>query len=120
MNKALGAKDTLKSFRIVNHFSHNEKEYPLVKTLATLHRFFWQLYVFHSVKHLGDKEAAAAVGINPFFIRDTKSAAINFPQKKCEEILDELHHYDLRSKGMGNGETTNGELLKELVYKILN
>ena len=120
LNKALGSKDTLKAFRIVNHFSHNEKEYPLVKTLGTLHRFFWQLYVYHSVKQQGDKEAAAAIGINPFFLRDTKTASVNFPPLKCEQILAQLHTYDLRSKGMNNGETTQGELLKELVYKILN
>ena len=119
LQKALGARNSQKSFRIVQHFLHNEKEYPLPMTLASLYKFFWQLYLFHEVKGQKDGEIASAIGTNPFFVKDYRSAALHYPPLQCEKILLLLHRYDLRSKGMQNGETENGELLRELVIHIL-
>jgi len=36
------------------------------------------------------------------------------------EIISLLRTYDAKSKGVGNSSASDGELLKELIYKILH
>ncbi len=48
-----------------------------------------------------------------------QSAARKYNPKKCVEIFELLRDYDMRSKGMNNGSTDHGELLKELIFKII-
>ena len=56
----------------------------------------------------------------PVILNEYKMATRNYPLQKTEEIITLLHEYDLRSKGINNGGTGGGMLLKELVYKILH
>ena len=54
------------------------------------------------------------------FVDDYAVAARNYPQAKLEKVFHYLHEYDLRCKGVDNVSTTGGELMKEMVYKILH
>jgi len=56
---------------------------------------------------------------NPYFLGEYKQAATIYPNKKVFSILGYLREYDLRSKGIGAGAADNGELLKELLLKII-
>jgi DNA polymerase-3 subunit delta len=67
-----------------------------------------------------DKDLAAAIKVSPFFVKDYKTAARNFTEQKIEQIFYLLEEYDLRSKGVNNHGVKEGELMKELVAKILN
>jgi len=49
-----------------------------------------------------------------------KTASHNYPTAKLEGIIGMLHEYDLKSKGLNAVSMADGELLKELVYKILH
>jgi DNA polymerase-3 subunit delta len=35
-------------------------------------------------------------------------------------VISTIRDYDVKTKGVGNGSTGEGELLKELVWKILH
>ena len=39
---------------------------------------------------------------------------------KCMQIIGEIRYYDARSKGVDNTSVSDGDLLRELVYKILH
>ena len=56
---------------------------------------------------------------NAFFLKEYTQAASLYPNNKVFAILGLLREYDLKSKGMGAGQTDDGELLKELLLKIL-
>ena len=120
LNKALGEKNILKANRIVDYFSSNPKANPLVVTLGTLYGFFSKLFVFHLIKNSSEKEIASTLGINPFFLKEYKLAAQKFNQSNTERTIALLQEYDLRSKGVNSGAVLEGELLKELVYRILH
>lgn len=120
LNNAIGQKDILKANRIINHFSHNPKIYPLPILLSGLYRFFSKLLLFHYIKDKKDNEIAASLGVNPFFLKDYKSAARHFPVKKLARIISYLRECDNRSKGIGNTSIEEGNLLKELLFKILH
>ena len=118
--QALGSKDILKSNQIVNHFAANPKNHPLVVTLGMLFSFFQKLMTYHSIKDKNRNNVVAELKVNPYFVNQYSSAARNYSQSKLFDIFTYLKQYDLKSKGVNNTSTKDGELLKELVYKILH
>jgi DNA polymerase-3 subunit delta len=120
LNKAIGEKNILKANRIADYFASNPKDNPLVVTLGTLYSFFSKLFMFHRIKNSSEKEISATLGINPFFLKDYRTAGQKFNQLHTERAITLLQEYDLRSKGVNSGTVSEGELLKELVYRILH
>lgn len=120
LQNALGLKDVLKANKIINHLSANQKENPLLVTVALLFSFFNKLMIFHSLSDKSSTNVARALGVNPFFISDYTKAAANYKPDKLIRIISYLREYDLRSKGVDNVSTSETDLLKELVFKILH
>ncbi len=121
LHKALTQKNVLKANRIVNYFSRNTKDNPFTMTIATLYHFYSKVLTYHFIKNKSDKRSVAStLKVNPFFIGDYEKAAKNYNPAKTVEIISLLREYDLKSKGHNNVSTPDGELLKELVYKILH
>lgn len=120
LQKALINKDHLKAFRIVDHFAHNQKDNPLPATLAMLYMFFNKLVVYYFLQDKSKLSVAGALRINPYFVQDYQNAAKIFTPKKSVEVISLLREYDLKSKGVRNVSATPGDLLKELVYRILH
>lgn len=120
LQKALVKRDHLKVYRIVDHFAHNQKDNPLTVTLSILFMFFNKLVIYYFLPDKSKQAVAAALRINPFFVQDYQYAAKIYPVKKSVEIISLLRKCDLQSKGVGNISTSPGDLLKELVYKILH
>lgn len=120
LNKAIGMKDVLKANRIVNYIIANPRSNPLVVTLGSMQSYFNKIYTIHQLNHLPEKELALKTGVNPFFFREYKTASYHYTAAQTEAVINLLHEYDLKSKGMNVASVNEGELLKELVYKILH
>ncbi len=63
---------------------------------------------------------AQRIGINPFALNDYLSYARNYPPKRIKKCLQILQRYDLKSKGLDNPGTGDGELLREMSFRLLN
>ena len=121
LQNALGNKDILKSNRIINYFIDNEKLHPLTVIIGMLVTYFRKLLIYHSIENKSDRTVVSQkLGVNPFFINDYANAARNYSLDKAVLIISMMREYDLRSKGARGGTTSNGDLLKELVFKILH
>jgi DNA polymerase-3 subunit delta len=121
LHDALGKKDVLKANKIISYFSNNEKNYPIVVTIALLHSYFSKVLRYYFLKNkTNEKVVASNLGIHPFFVKDYKLASHNYNPKKLVSIIEMLREYDLRSKGFGDAGTKHGDLLKELIFKILH
>jgi len=120
LQDALAKKDILKANRIINYFAENEKEHPAVMTLSSLYNYFSKILMFHFLPDKSKMAAAGALGVNPFFVDGYARAAANYNTAKLKAIFSYLKEYDLKTKGVDNPSTDHGELLKELVFKILH
>lgn len=121
LQNALGKKDIFKANQIINYFSTNEKNNPMVVTIALLHSYFSKVLKYYFIKNkTNDKTVASSLRINPYFVKDYKLAARNYNPKKLVSIIALLREYDLKSKGIGNVSSKHGDLLKELIFKILH
>lgn len=119
LQNALGMRDVVKCNRIVNHFAANPKDNPIQQILPNLYSYFIKIMIYHQ---LTDKtQAAVAMKVNPYFVKDYAAAAQRYSLGKLASCIGYLNEADLRSKGVRNANTvTDGELLKELVFKIIH
>lgn len=121
LQTALGKKDLLKANRIVNYVNVNSKSTPVIVYLGTLYSYFSKLLKHHQYAHQKSKfELASALGVHPFFLNEYNTAAKNYPKHKIVRIIEWLKECDLKLKGVNNVSTSDGQLLQELVYKILH
>ena len=120
LQDALAKKDILKANRIINYFSANEKEHPSVMTLSSLYGYFTKVLLYHFVPDKSKFVVAQALGVNPFFVDGYVNAAKNYNTAKLKSIFSYLKEYDLKTKGVDNNGVNNGELMKELMFKILH
>jgi DNA polymerase-3 subunit delta len=121
LQKAMGSGDTYKANLIVMHFAANQKTNPFVLTTTLLYQFFAKILIFHSLKDKSkDNSVAAELSVNPFFVKDYRSAAKRFSLARTIHAISLLREYDLKSKGVNNASDTHGELLKEMVFKMMH
>jgi len=120
LNDALSKRDIVKANQIVNYFASNSKDHPIPVTIASLNTFFVKLLRYHFLEDKSKDAAARALGVHPFFVSDYINAAKNYPTAKIKSIVSNLREYDLRSKGVDNASADEGELMKELIWKILH
>lgn len=121
LQKAIGSGDHYKAMQICRHFAANQKTNPMVLTITMLYLFFTKLIIFHSLKDKSNNNAVAAeLSVHPFFLKDYRPAAKRFSPVKLEKVIGLLKEYDLKSKGVDNNSTSHGELLKEMIFKIMH
>ncbi len=122
LQKAIGQRDLAKSNRIVNYFAANPRKNPIQVVVASLYNYFSKLLQMHDLRGLGDKELASQIKVNPYFLREYRAAAQKFNRLQVEKAILLLSEYDLKGKGVNydGGGKPGGELLKEMVWRILH
>jgi len=119
LQSALVKRDVLKANQIINYFEANPKANPIVLILGNLNNFFSKVLLYHYVKDKTPQNVARELAVNPYFIKDYEQAARNFDYYRSTQIIGWLREYDLKSKGV-NSNASHGELLKELIFKVLH
>ncbi len=120
LRSAIGEKDTLKAHRIINYFAQNPKDNPMVVTISLLFSYFSQILQYHGLNDKSKGAVAKQLKVNPFFVKDYVTAARNYPMKKVSHAISLLQETDVKSKGVGASNVSQGDLLKELLVKIMN
>ncbi len=117
---ALGSRNQLKAFQIVQYFSDNQKANPLVVTTSTVFGFFIKILKYHGLKDRNPKNVASVLGVSPYFLKDYDLALKNYPMKKVSQIVTALRDIDVKSKGVGANALSQSDLFREMLYKIFN
>lgn len=120
LRSALGEKNQLKSYQIVEYFVQNPKDNPIIVTTGMVFGFFSQLLQYHGLKDKSKFNVAKELKINPFFVKDYELAARNYPMRKVSAIIGTLRDIDVKSKGVGAVSMTHHDLLKEMLLNIFN
>ena len=117
LQSAISRRDMKKAFGIIQYFTHNPKNHPMVLTVSLLFSFFSKVLKYHALPNKAN--AASAIGVSPFFMRDYETAARNYPMRKVSGIIASIREIDVKSKGVG-ANLSHGDLLKELLVKVMN
>ena len=122
LKNALIEKDVLKANKIIKYFDENPKANPLQMTVSLLFNFYSNLMVAYYAPEKTDQSVASWLGLkSPWAARDYVAAMKRYSGVKTMQIIGEIRIADAKSKGIGStSSTTNGEILRELVFKILH
>lgn len=117
---AVEERQIYKALEIVRYFEQNPKATAGVVVVSTLFETFKRLMYMHFSSQMSDQEIAGALRMNPYFVKKSKQALKIFPVKKTAKNISILQEYDLKFKGVDRGSATDGELYKELIYRLLH
>jgi DNA polymerase III subunit delta len=120
LQKSLIAKDVVKSNQIIIYFAANPKNNPIIPVISSLFSYFSKLLIAHHAKDKSERALASALGVNPFFVKDYIAGMRTYSLPKIISILNNIKTADLHSKGVEVASVSEGEILKELVFKILH
>jgi len=118
---ALASRNVMKVNRIIKYFNDNPKNNPITPTLSVLYNFFSNLMICHFSTNKSENTLMALLNLKfSFQLSDYTQALRIYNPFKTMEIVALLREYDAKSKGFGNVSASEGDLLKELVYKIMH
>ena len=120
LQKALGERNIYKANQIINFFASNPKDNSVVFVIVMLFNYFKRLLIYHTLKDKSDKNVASKFGINPYFVREIRIASSRYNIAKLRSIISILREYDQKAKGVETAPIEDGELMKEMIYKILH
>lgn len=120
LQAALAEKDIGRSIRIIQYFESNPKAAPIQLILPSLYSFFSKVFMIFGANSIDEKGIAAAIGVNPYFMKDYLKAAKLYTYPGVERALLLLHNYNLKSIGVGDTGTEDASLLKEMVIKMMS
>ena len=121
LTNALGAKDVLKANRIINYFADNPGSGSVPNVTAVLFSYFSRMFRYHFMADKSESAVMSEFRLPGLIARKFITEARRYHPTKIFEIIGILREYDLKSKGLdASGDVTQGDLLKEMIYKILH
>ncbi len=121
LRAALVEKDVLKANRIIKYFDENPKNNPIQVTLSLLFGFFSNLMVAYYAPEKTEQGVASYLGLKtPWQAREYLTAMRRYNGVKTMQIIGDIRQADAFSKGVSNSSISNGDILRELVFKILH
>ncbi|MEG1607541.1 MAG: DNA polymerase III subunit delta [Mucinivorans sp.] len=128
LTKALSVRDFRTALLIADHFARNPKDNPLVVTVSLLFTHFQRIVMLNIIKWESTKrgtpmptesEIASRLKLaSSYFVGEYLTASKNYPSARAFAIIGLLRQADCRSKGMGTGSATDGQILRELILRM--
>ena len=88
--------------------------------VAFLFSFFGKLLLASASSCNSEKELVSTLKISPFAARDYMNALRNYSMPKIIENISLLKEADLKLKGVNSGSEDEGQILKELVVRLIH
>ena len=121
LQNALVNKDIYKANKIINYFAQNPKKNPIQMTLALLFSFFSNVMMSYYAPDKSERGVAEFLGLRSTWgVGDYIKAMRNYKAIHVMEILHLIRLADAQSKGAEGPQLPDGEIMRELLYKILH
>lgn len=119
LQNAIINKDIYKANRIINYFAQNPKKNPIQMTLALLFGFFSNLMMAYYAPEKNERGIGDFLGVR-WGVEDYLKAMRNYRALHVMEILHLIRLADAQSKGAEGADIPDGEIMRELLYKIMH
>jgi DNA polymerase III subunit delta len=120
LQKAILQRDTFLANKIANYFDSNTKKNPVIPVVAFLFSFFSKLLAASLAQDKSDKGLVSALKISPYAARDYSLALRYYPEEKIVKTISYLKEADLKLKGVNSGSESDGQILRELIFRIMH
>lgn len=121
LRTAIVNRDVLKANRIINYFDANPKNNPPVMTVSVLFNFFSNLMMAWYAPDKTPQGMMSHLELrSEWQLKDYTLAMRNYNAMKTMLIIGKLRETDAKLKGIGKGNMTDGDVMRELIYFILH
>lgn len=120
LQKALIRKDALQANKIALYFESNSKRVPLIPMVAFLYSFFSKLLIASGAMDKSERALIGLLKINPYAVRDYSSALRNYTSRDIARCIQAIAEADLQLKGVNAASAGQGQILKELIYRLIH
>ena len=120
LQKALLQKNSLSVAKMVNYFESNTKKNPVIPIVAYLYSFFSKVLLASQVPDKSEKGLVSALKVSPYAIRDYSLALQQFTPDMLLRNISLLKEADLKLKGVNTGATSEGQIFRELIYRLMH
>ena len=119
LQDAIAKKDLVKAIKIINYFESNPKAVPIQQALPALYAFISKTYAAFGLADQSDNALKPLFYFNVNSLQQGKLMMKNYGYPGVERLLLLLHHYNLKSVGVGDNGTSGPLLMKEMVAKMM-
>jgi DNA polymerase III subunit delta len=119
LQASIAKKDLARTIKIINYFESNPKAAAIQMVLPALYAYFSKIYAVYGMTDKSDNALKPLFYFNPISLSQAKDAMKNYGYAGIERMLLLMHHYDLKSKGVGDNGTSGAMLMKEMVVKMM-
>ena len=121
LQNAIVNKNVYKANSIINNFAQNPKKNPIQLTLAFLFGFFSNVMMAYYAPEKSERGIAAFLGLKSTWgVGDYMKAMKNYRAVHVMDVLHLIRLADAQSKGAEGAATPDGEIMRELLYKIMH
>jgi DNA polymerase-3 subunit delta len=121
LQKAMAMGDVVKANRIVNYFTANIKANSPIMVVAMIYPFYAKLLMAHASKDKSPAALARILRISPSMASREYLPAMNrISLAKAMQCIAILKETDLKAKGVEAGGMSQGDILKEMVFKLMH
>lgn len=123
LTKALSSRDGQKALKIAAYLGGQPK-FAMPMATAMLFTHFYRVLKYAALLSTNSRPDAGArarvLGVSPYFFPEYDEAVRKYPLPTVMAIMSVLEEYDYMGKGGDGASIPDGELLLELVTKIVN
>lgn len=120
LQSAIAKKDLAKAIRIIQYFNANPKAAPIQLILPAVYSYFSKIYSIFSIDDKSENGVKPLFSNNFYAAKEGLAAAKTYGIQGVEKILLLLHEYNLRSIGINDTGTSDADLMKEMVVKMVS
>lgn len=119
LQEALSYKNHAKALSIIQYMEGNPKTMSAHSVLPALYGYFTRLMIAFQMPDKSGKAFKAQFFFNPSAIEQATAALKTYSFSDLEKAIILLHHYNLKSIGIGSSGVPDSSLMKELVFKLM-
>lgn len=119
LQEALSLKNYARVISIIQYMDANPKAIPIQLVMLSLYGYFTKLMTIYQMPDKSERTLRGLFYNNPSAINQANAALRNYDFPDLEKAIILLHHYNLKTVGIGSYNTSSASLMKELVFKIM-
>lgn len=121
LRNAIVEKDVYKANQIINYFNENPKANPAVMTLTVLFNFFSNVMMAYYAPDKTEQGMCQHLELKSSWqLKEYKYAMQNYSAMKTMQVIGKIREADAKLKGVEKGNTSDADVMKELIYFILH
>lgn len=120
LKNAIVAKDVFKANQILSYFIANPKANPPYVTVPILFNLFASVMQAYYAPARTPSGIAQHLGMAPWQVNEVMSTMRSYSAMKTMLIIGKLRETDAKLKGIGKGNDTDADIMRELIFFILH